>query len=156
MPKNHILGTRWMIGRLARTPLFVDSGGQTAAVIVFEKAKRRVTPTIRDGKAIFDIRLFVKGTIGEMGQNIADAELIKKAEEQIRNEIRHAYLKGLEQKADVLNLFDSLYRKNAEEWKKTAVNQEFPLNADSLRNIEINVHITNDGRTVKPFLKRES
>lgn len=151
LSKEEVRGTRWLEGRAERIPLIIDSKKQPVAAIIFENPKHRITPEIRNGKVYFRIKLTVKGSVGEVDKEVSEPFLKSRSEKLIQEEIRRTFMQGLKHKADILNLSDSLYRKRPQEWRRIAKSREFPLQAESLQSIDVNVRIKNSGRTVGSF-----
>ncbi|MCQ6557285.1 Ger(x)C family spore germination protein [Paenibacillus mendelii] len=152
LSKEKVTGSRWLERSTARTPLVIDSEKKhPVASVVFEHPKPRINPEIRKGKVYFNIKVTVKGSIGEMGREASESFITSRSEKLIEEEIRRTFMEGLKQKTDILNLLDSLYRKNLQEWRNITRSREFPLDAESLKSIDVKVRITNSGRTVEPF-----
>mgnify|MGYP003935562207 CR=1 FL=1 len=105
---------------------------------------------VRNG-LYFDIRVSAKGNVIGNAQTVSEADLQKKAEQRIRQEISDTFIRGIEKKADVYNLMEVAYRKVPREWKRIASANGFPLRADSIRSIRVDVRITNAGKNNKPL-----
>lgn len=151
MTRSQVKGVRWLQEETVRTPLPVGSPQWPEAALLLEHPEVKITPSVRGGQPYFNIDIKVKGSLSEARRKIPRKELLKKAEEQIRAEIRDTYREGLKRQADVLNLLDALYRKDVRQWKKLSQSGKFLLNESSLEKINVEVRIISGGRTLGPF-----
>ena len=151
LPRTKAKGLRWIERRTARAPLVIGSEKQPVASIIFEHPKHEIVPVVRNGKIYFNLTIRVKGNIIEIGKGASESLLKSKSEKLIREEIRQTYMEGLKQNTDVLNLLDSLYRKQLPEWQRLRQSGKVPLDGSSLQKINVKVNITNSGRTVDRF-----
>jgi spore germination protein KC len=89
----------------------------------------------------------VKAGVNELHADITEQELEQMAQKDIEHQIRHTFQTAFEKGVDIYNLGESLYRKNPHEWRRIASGkQHFVLNKDSMRNINVTVHIVYPGR----------
>lgn len=139
-------GLPWLHKKTVRVPLSLERGKSLAAVLVMEKPKVRIKPSVQDLRVYFDVELTIKAGINELHQEMSKKELIDLAERKIEEQIRHTYRKGFERKVDVYNLGESLFRRDPTVWHRIEDENHFVLHEDSLRNIRIHVQLTNTGR----------
>lgn len=151
LPRTKAKGLRWCERKTARAPLVIGSKNQPIATIIFEHPKHEIVPIVRNGKVYFNLTIRVKGNINEMGKEASESLLKSKSEKLIRKEIRQTYMEGLMQNTDILNLLDSLYRKQPSEWQRLRQSGKLPLDRSSLQEINVKVTIKNSGRTVDRF-----
>ena len=150
LPKSQLQGLRWMNEQTRRTPLVLGSEKQTVS-LVFEKIDTDIVPHIEENGLYFDVRVSAKGGVIGDAKTVSAADLQKQAEQRIRQEIADTFMRGIEKKADVYNLMEVAYRKVPREWKRIAAANGFPLRADSIRSIRVDVRITNAGKNNKPL-----
>jgi ribosome-associated translation inhibitor RaiA len=143
---DDLQGLPWMHKKTVRVPLSLEREKSLAAVLVMEKPKVRIKPSVQDLRVYFDVELTVKAGINELHQEMSEKELIDLAERKIEEQIRHTYRKGFERKVDVYNLGESLFRRYPSVWHRIEDENHFVLHEDSLRNIRIHVQLTNTGR----------
>lgn len=151
IPRTKLQGIRWTQPKTSRTTLYIFDGEEPVASIVMEKPKIQITPQVAAGKVAFDVNIDVKGIIIEMGKTLSQAELQKKAEERIENEIRKVFREGLKLKADVLQLSSALYRENPRVWHELAKNNELPLSDASLQSLNVKVWIYSSGKAKEKY-----
>jgi hypothetical protein len=149
LEKNQLMGLRWMNSSTRRTPLILVNDKGSAASMIFEKIKPQVTPSVQDGRLVFDVNVSAKGSVITMDQFETEEDMRRLAEHIIRREIMDTYKQGLKIKADVYNLLEFAFRKNPEALKLAEESGEFPLNEDSLRSLRIDVRITHTGKNNK-------
>ncbi|TBL74635.1 Ger(x)C family spore germination protein [Paenibacillus thalictri] len=145
MPKDKIRGLRWINTNTKRTSLPVKADNAPAAVIVMEDVKSSIIPTIKEGKAVFRIKVSTQGNIPQLTQNLTQKKLEQLAVEEIKKEIKEAYLEGLAKGIDVFNLSEALFRSNPRQWHNLEQNGELDLEPGSLEEIEVNAQIFSGG-----------
>jgi spore germination protein KC len=139
MANNQLKGLRWMETGTSRTPVEAKS-----AIVSLEKPKHKVEVTERDGKAIFNIEVKVKGNIVELiDSHQSEQEIEKEVEQQIEKEIRSTFEEGLRVEADLYNFRNVMFKKRFKNW------QDIKLTSSSLNRIDVHVYIQYNGELKK-------
>lgn len=142
-----LIGLRWFNPDTVRTPLFLSKNGKFAATIVLRKPKVSIEPVKDGGKLTFRVHIRLTGSVNELGQTIAEAELQELAQKQVIKEIKDTYANGLKHQIDLYQLGYALYLHDPATWKTYfGPKQAFPLQADSLEPLTVTVTIENTGK----------
>lgn len=144
MSLEDIKGLPWLNKHTIRLPVDLFSDKKLIAVLVAEKPEYDVKPSVKYGKAYFDISINVKAGVNELHEDVTEQELTQMAQKEIERQIRQTFQTAVEKEIDIYNLGESLFRRNPYEWKRLASGTV--LNKDSLRTINVNVHIVYPGR----------
>ena len=67
------------------------------------------------------------------------------AEARIKAEIRSTYTAGLKSNVDVYHLEEIMFRHRYADWKRLTSGKSFPFTKNSLRDIQVDVEITDTG-----------
>jgi len=154
MSDEQLLGKRWLESKTERAHLYLKRKGRTEAVLVFRHPKSDISWRDEGGRIRFDLRLSLRAVIIELSAGLTLDEIIRRAEEKIRNEVRNTYLEGIRRQADVLNLLESVYRNDLKLYRKITAGGRFPLDEASLRDIDVKVTIASTGKTKDSFRVR--
>ncbi|MBD2863453.1 Ger(x)C family spore germination protein [Paenibacillus oceani] len=140
-------GLRWLHPETIRTPLHVYKNGELVAALVMNKPKPRLECSARpsEGQVKCRLRLTVHGSINELSADIGLSALEHEAAAAIENQIRDAYQAGVKQKLDLLQIGNTLYKKQPAQWHELFADQ-FPLNEQSLESIQVQAHILFTGK----------
>jgi Ger(x)C family germination protein len=122
-----------------------NSQKQHLSVVVYNK-KVKVQPVVESGKVRFHIKMKIKGTLQMTKFNLKKAEIEKEVAKTIAQEIRTAYAYGQKKNIDLFELSLVTYRQNNQAWKKVEKDGLIPLEKDTIKSIDINVHLQNTGR----------
>ncbi|SFK93366.1 Ger(x)C family spore germination protein [Brevibacillus centrosporus] len=144
MSLEDIIGLPWLNKHTIRVPVNLFSDKKLIADLVAEKPEYDVKPSIKYGKAYFDISINVKAGVNELHADVTEQELTQMAQKEIERQIRQTFQTAVEKEIDIYNLGESLFRKNPYEWKRIASGTV--LNKDSLRTINVNLQIVYPGR----------
>jgi spore germination protein KC len=147
LKNKQIPGLRWMDTETVRNDLPINIDNKPAALLVLRGPKVKIKPNIQGGHVTFDIEIKTKGTISELYVNLSEAELHEEAEKTIKEKIRKTYKEGLDIKADVYRLSETLYRHDPKEWKRLGFDRNFPLTEDSLGKIDVKVKLTDSQKS---------
>ncbi|WCN37567.1 Ger(x)C family spore germination protein [Aneurinibacillus uraniidurans] len=146
IPRTKMQGIRWMQKQTVRTPLYIFDGKKPVASLTLGKPKIKIKPQMKNGKAMFNVKVSVKGAIIEMGKTLTQEQLQKRAEDRIQGEIRRTFQEGVKMNADVFQLSNTLYRENPRAWHEVAKNNKLEISNDSLNSIEVKVGIYSSGK----------
>jgi len=123
---NHdeVRGLLWVIGKVKSGVIIVPSPNkQGEAVLEIIKAKSKVTPVMKNGKIVMNIKIKEESSLSEQTttENLADEKALKKVQEAtaevIRQEVMEAFDKSKELKADIFGFGEMLQKKYSKEWK---------------------------------------
>ncbi|TVY01926.1 Ger(x)C family spore germination protein [Cohnella terricola] len=146
LSEQELSGTRWTQRQLRRSLVQIPSGGPVVANLVLINPQYDVKSDVKDGKAVFDIRLKLDATLDELLKNVPIRFLEEQAENHVRDEIMESFRMGLNKQVDVLKLEETLYRNHPRKWHALRDNQPFILNGASIRSITVKVHLRNTGK----------
>jgi len=123
---NHdeVRGLLWVIGKVKSGVIIVPSPNkQGEAVLEIIKAKSKVTPVMKNGKIVMNIKIKEESSLSEQTttENLADEKALKKVQEAtaevIRQEVMAAFDKSKELKTDIFGFGEMLHKKYSKEWK---------------------------------------
>ncbi|MEH6996509.1 Ger(x)C family spore germination protein [Neobacillus drentensis] len=147
MSKDDLLGVRWLEENTAHTPLAVnDDKGGIKAVLYFEKPRVSVKSELSaKGEPVFNLHIKVHGELNQLNVPMTTKKLKAETEARIKSEIRSTYTAGLKSNVDVYHLEETMFRHRYADWKRLTNRQSFPFTKNSLKNIQVDVEITNTG-----------
>ncbi|RKN79103.1 Ger(x)C family spore germination protein [Paenibacillus ginsengarvi] len=146
LTEDDLEGARWLQKKLERSAIHVPGKRNIDAALVLIKPKPSVHHIVQDGKARFRIKLTIQGYVDELVDNISKKEIEDHAAKVLQTEMRHTFQKGLDIKADVLQLGEVLYRENPKLWKSLSEGGQFILNEDSLDSVDVRVNLQHSGK----------
>lgn len=146
LSSEQLTGVRWDDSRLERTPIEVDRDGEAIATIMFKHPKMRVRTYLENGEPRFDMRVDTDGYIMEIVKDADLETLARYAEEDIREEIAKTFNHGLRIKCDPFELMQMFYRNYPKEFNRIKASKPYMLTNDSIKKIEIHVHLTTTGK----------
>ncbi len=152
LSRSGLIGWRWMLNEVPRTPLEVFVDGRPAAVLICENPNIKILPEVKANRATFRIKVNVTAMIVEMLQPESEMVLRNKAARQIEQEIRSTFNKGVESRSDIFQLGAVLHRTSPKSWK--AINQDgkLPLRPDTLQSIDVTVNMISSGKKMMESL----
>ncbi|MGG3469790.1 Ger(x)C family spore germination protein [Neobacillus pocheonensis] len=147
MSKDDLLGLRWLEEKTNRTPLALnDDNGDIKAILNFEHPNVRVKPELSaKGDPVYNLHIKVQGELTQLNIPMTSKKLKAEAEARIKAEIRSTYTAGLKNNVDVYHLEETMFRHRYADWKRLTSIQSFPFTKNSLRDIQVDVEITNTG-----------
>lgn len=143
--ENDLTGTRWMNDHTVRTPLLIRSQGKPKATVSLEEPDVKVTPDVKNGKPIFNVHIDLRGNIEESLGRVSEDFVKKRAEQLVKKQIRHTFLTGLKNHADLLQLESYLYRYDNQQWKQLKP-KGFHLTKNTLKKITVDIDMIHTGR----------
>ncbi|MEB3103426.1 Ger(x)C family spore germination protein [Ferviditalea candida] len=146
MTMPDLKGLPWMNQQTVRLPLSLFKDGKLAAVLVAEKPKVKITPTVRNEKAYFDVTVNIRAGINELHQHLSNQEITKMAQREIEAQIEKTFKIAYGKKIDIYDLGESLYRKDPAAWSHIAGHNQFILNENSLLHLNVKVKVIYPGR----------
>jgi uncharacterized protein YidB (DUF937 family) len=100
---------------------------------------------VTDGKASFNIKISMQGTLPQLNSRLKQKKLEELAAQQVKEQIMGTYLKGLKIGVDLLGLSDKVYKELPDEWKKLEEEGNLPLDKNSITAIDVNVKLMSGG-----------
>ncbi|WP_281884656.1 Ger(x)C family spore germination protein [Paenibacillus sp. YYML68] len=141
-------GIQWQEKKMERFPLVIRKGGRTQGVFMLQKPVKKVIPYWEGQTIKFRMEVKLGAVIQEVGNEaVSIEELEQLASEEVRRQLRQAYVRGVGRGMDLFRLREILYR-NYNGWWKEQVQQhgvQF-LNEASLDSIHVTVDIIHKGR----------
>lgn len=142
---RYLYGLRWLEKKTERTPLEIKHNNTVMAMFVMTKIKSSITPQVTDGKASFNIKISMQGTLPQLNSRLKQKKLEELAAQDVKKQIMETYLNGLEIGVDLLGLSDKLYRGLPEEWKIIEEGGNIPLDKSSITGIDVDVKLISGG-----------
>lgn len=146
LSQEDLLGYRWLQEETVRSPLLLRVGKDPSMVVMVSKPKYSILHEVEENKVKFNIKIHVQAHIKDVMQTLSPEEIKKKISENIEKEVRRTFNKGLELKTDVLHLRDEVYRNNVKLWKSQMENNEFELDKNLLKDIQVEVEINHSSK----------
>lgn len=145
--KDDLLGVRWFEKKTNHTPLVLkDDKGHIKALLYMEHPKLRVTPELsKKGEPIYNLHIKVRGELTQLYVPMTKKRMKAEAAERIKAEIRSTYTSGLKSNVDVYHLEETMFRHRYADWKRLTMRKSFSLTKNSLREVHVDVEITNTG-----------
>ncbi|MGG1678517.1 Ger(x)C family spore germination protein [Neobacillus sp. NRS-1170] len=147
MSKDTLLGVRWLEEKTTHTPLALNDGkGDPKALLYFENPKVSVKSELSaKGEPVYNLHIKVHGELSQLNVPMSLKKLETEAEARIKAEIRSTYAAGLKSNVDVYHLEEIMFRHRYADWKRLTSGKSFPFTKNSLRDIQVDVDITNTG-----------
>lgn len=146
--RQQLTGLRWLRKSTTRTDLVIKKKGRPVATLIFEDPEVKLIPSVQQNQALFDLKLEVTGNIIELPGSVSEQFLRQQAAKQIEEDIRQLFSLGLQKGADLLDLSQTLYKKDAQTWHRLVQNGLLPLNANSLRTVDVRIHLVSSGMNI--------
>jgi spore germination protein KC len=148
LSRDDLLGMRWLEEKTEHTPLTLnDNEGRIKALMICEDPKVQVIPEISpNGDPLYKIHIKVKATVTQLNTSMTKSQLQSEAKAAIQSEIRTTFAAGLKKNVDVYHLEEFMFRKKNADWKKLTQVQGFPLTAETLDDIQVDVTVSNAGK----------
>ncbi len=144
---KHILGSRWLQKKLNITWIAIPDDGPLKAVVNLRRPNYRISlRQIKDGYAVYDIKVRIKGSISELIQNMTVEEMEKQSAEVLERQIRETYAYALERGVDIYSMSGILYRKHPDIWRKWQARGAEMINEQSLGTVDVLVDLIHTGK----------
>lgn len=153
---EEIPGIPWVISETSRNLLQINSGHEFLASMFLESPKIQIKHRHENGKPVFDYKLKLQGYVNENPKQLSEAEIEQRAAKEVERQIREVYEKGRKIDADLLGLWDELYRRHHQEFRKLRERGQMKLESDTLGKIDVKVQITNSGKLKLRYEASES
>ncbi len=120
----------------------------------------KVTPKVEGNNVTVDVKLEIKGTVGELRCSLLttkkDIERFENAiNERVKQQVQHAVATFKQQKLDAIGIGNQIYRRNPKLWKRLEPSWDTHL-AQSQFQITVDTEVLSTGMNVgTPFGKKE-
>lgn len=147
--KHDLLGLRWLEKQTNHTQLVLfDGKGHINAVMASKVSNVKVTPEfLAKGDPVYNMNIKVHATLNMLNEQMTKNQLQAEAVARIKAQIRSTYNAGLKRNVDVYHLEEIMFRHRYADWKQLTRGKSFPLTKQSLGDIQVDVEITNTGRS---------
>ncbi|MFS0726438.1 Ger(x)C family spore germination protein [Paenibacillus sp. 1P07SE] len=150
---EQLYGYQWLNKQTITAPMLLEDQYADASVQL-NKPKFKIQPVVQNDTMKFRIKVSLTGTLLELDEPMNTKEVEKLASTIVKDSILRTYRHGLAIQADVLQLGDTLYRKQPEVWRKlTSGGQRFVLTEDSIERLDVNINVRSAGRYKLPDLE---
>jgi len=159
--EDEVRGLLWVLGEVKSGVIIVPTPNeQGKAVLEIVKVKSKVTPEIKDGKIMMNIKIKEDSSLSEQTttENLATIEAFEKIQEAtaevIKQEIMKAFDKSRELNADIFGFGEMLHKKYHKEWKNLEDNWDVIYPTIEL-NIDVESKIIKTDLLKKPAAPNE-
>lgn len=144
--RSQLLGIRWLEKEISRTTIYIKKGNKVIASVPVLHPKTKISYQHNGNIPVFNIDISISGNVIELREKLTEKQLIHLAQKTVEEEIRNLYKLGLKYDIDTLNLSETLYRQNPEDWKKFSKNGKIPLTDENLKKINVKISIDTSGK----------
>lgn len=162
LTNEQISGLQWLSNETIRTGISIDlkpnssSGNEEKRLsVVLEKNKVKIKPIDTNGDVKFDINVEMVAIVSGFQGNISEPEVQKIIEGEVKKQIKKTYEEGLNIDADVYQLSNQLYRKEAKKWNEIQKGGDIKLTDDSIRNIHVKVKVNSGRKSLKETIGKK-
>ncbi|WP_158630000.1 Ger(x)C family spore germination protein [Cohnella sp. AR92] len=145
LSEEELKGRRYMDKHSVRMPMVIHRSGKAASLIVLNKPRVKIRPSVANGVARFDVKIRLQGNIDELLQDIPLNELERQVEKNVEQQVRETFEKGKKLNADVLNLTLPLFRYHYGTWKRT-IGPSIDMSKVELGRVEVSFLLQNTGK----------
>lgn len=146
LDREKLMGLRWVQKGAARAPVYLFNEKGPVAVLALSKPKCKIEYRLVDGKPRFSLQIKAAGPVIERTQPVNESELTALAAKKIEEEVRNLFREGLNIKADVLGLEETIYRKDPQLWKQLTQGEDLPLDEQSVEKVEVKAKVVSTGK----------
>jgi len=146
LPDEDLTGLPWIEPESYNTLLEMEWSDSKTITLQLDKPKVRIVPAVRNGRAEYSVFVHLYANIFVDTTYIPENGIERHAAEKVRGEIEKLYKLSLKHNLDLLGLEESLYRMRNREWKMLKERDALRLTEDSLREINVTVHIIRSGK----------
>lgn len=144
--RSKLLGIRWLEKEKSRVTIYVKKSNKVVASITVLHPESKISYQRNGNTPVFNIDVSISGNVIELREKLTEKQLIRLAQKTVEEEIRGLYKLGLKYDIDTLNLSETLYRQNPEDWKKFSKNGKIPLTDENLKKINVKISIDTSGK----------
>ena len=144
--RSKLLGIRWLEKEKSRVTIYVKKSNKVVASITVLHPESKISYQSNGNTPVFNIDVSISGNVIELREKLTEKQLIRLAQKTVEEEIRGLYKLGLKYDIDTLNLSETLYRQNPEDWKKFSKNGKISLTDENLKKINVKISIDTSGK----------
>jgi len=139
-------GLRWTEPKTIRSPLQLQSEGKIVASVSLEKPQIQYALQGQIPDIHFKLKVKLVGNIVAIAESVPESKMEQLAAEYVEDEIKSTFVNGLRVHADLLQLEHFMYRKHNREWKRWRQASKGHLQADTLADVQVKVHMEHAGK----------
>lgn len=141
IPFNDASILNWLLEKNVALNRKVEKDGKFIAAVRLASPKMKVKYEKGSSHPKFSIEVSASADLLELVEDIPVKELESLIGEEIKQRLMTIYEKGIEKKADVLNVGEKWYRKHPKQYHSIKNTNSFYLDKDSLTNLKVKVQI---------------
>lgn len=141
LPFKDAVLLNWLLEKKVALNRKVEKEGELIAAVKIAPAKMKVKYEKGSSRPKFSIEVSASADLLELLEDIPVKELESLISEEIKQRIMTIYEKGIEKKADVLNVGEKWYRKHPKQYHSIKNTNSFYLDKDSLTTLEVKVQV---------------
>jgi spore germination protein KC len=141
IPFNDAVILNWLLEKKVALNRKVKKEGELVAAVKIAPAKMKVKYEKGSSHPKFSIEVSASADILELLEDIPVKELESLIGEEIKQRIITIYEKGIDKKADVLNVGEKWYRKHPKQYHSIKNTNSFYLDKDSLTSLKVKVQV---------------
>ncbi|MGN7469504.1 Ger(x)C family spore germination protein [Brevibacillus sp. SAFN-007a] len=145
-PSGDLMGLRWMDENTDFAGLIIRERNIPKATISIKHVGLKVEPITTGPVPRYQLHVHLLGFIRELMSEVSPAHIQKNAEEQVREQIRGTFLKGLKKGADLYGLEKELFKKDYRAWRAYEKEHRTAPTPDSIASIHVHVHLSDSGK----------
>ncbi|GAB1534081.1 MULTISPECIES: Ger(x)C family spore germination protein [Brevibacillus] len=145
-PNRDLMGIRWMNHDTKFAGLVVRQNNIPKATMRIEHVQLDVIPITTGEHPRYQVNVRLKGFVREMLSTVTPAFVQKSSEEQVAEQIRGTFLKGVKAGVDLYSLEESLFKKDYQAWRKYEIRKRNKLTPDSLTQIQVHMYLSDSGK----------
>ncbi|WP_310670712.1 Ger(x)C family spore germination C-terminal domain-containing protein [Brevibacillus agri] len=146
-PSRDLMGLRWMDEDTDFAGLIIRDGNTPKATIRIKHVGLKIVPVTTGPMPRYHLHVHLLGFIRELiSPEISPEQIQKNSEEQVREQIRGTFLKGVQKGTDLYGLERELFKKDYRAWRMYEKAQRTAPTRDSIASIQIHVHLSDSGK----------
>ncbi|MGG1250763.1 Ger(x)C family spore germination protein [Brevibacillus agri] len=146
-PSRDLMGLRWMDEDTDFAGLIIRDGNTPKATIRIKHVRLKIVPVTTGPMPRYHLHVHLLGFIRELiSPEISPEQIQKNSEEQVREQIRGTFLKGVQKGTDLYGLEKELFKKDYRAWRTYEKAQRTAPTRDSIASIQIHVHLSDSGK----------
>ncbi|HBZ81497.1 MULTISPECIES: Ger(x)C family spore germination protein [Brevibacillus] len=145
-PSRDLMGLRWMNKDTEFAGLIIRENNTPKATIRIKHVGLQIVPLTTGPIPRYKLKVHLLGFVRELMSPVSPAHIQKNSEEQVREQIRDTFLKGLKKGTDLYGLEKELFKKDYRAWRAYEKEHRTAPTADSIASIHIQVHLSDSGK----------
>lgn len=141
LPMNDAIFINWLLDKTVSINRKVEEEGELLAAIKLAPPKMKVKYEKKMDSPKFSIEISVRADLLEKIKDVPLKTLESLMEEEIKANVKKIYLKGVENKTDLLNVGEKWYRYHPKYYKELKNSKTFYLDKDSVKSVKVKVEV---------------